>query len=327
MNSPDIHDHSAHDIPVIDLAPLRDRTAPERVAQQLAWAASEVGFIYVRNHGIASKVIRDARNAGLEFFRLPLEQKLEVETNVHHHGYLRPGATKMYDDAKVDLKESYNFGQELDENHRADPRVATNGLLGPNEWPASLPAFRPSMCAYYQAATTCAEDLLRGFAMAAGLPEDAFISKRDLPISRGSLQYYPPRPADAADDHFNLAAHTDFGVLTVLAQDDIGGLEVQAANGEWIAAIPIEGTLVVNVGDLLGRWSNGRYLSTPHRVMNTSGQERLSLVLAYDPNAETVVDSALFCRPGESPNSDPITCGDYLQWRFEKAFSYRQPGS
>ena len=309
------------DIPVIDIGPLLDDSDPQRVAAQLQHAATQVGFIYVSNHGVADEVIDQAHAIGLEFFRQPLEKKLEVATNKHHHGYLRPGATKMYDNAEVDLKESFNFGIELD----AATLVAhqDNSLLGANEWPAFVPEFQPAVYRYFEAATRCAEALLRGFALAGGHPSDVFTRHSDLPVSRGSLQYYPPQPADAAENRFGLAAHTDFGVLTVLAQDRLGGLEIELPNGEWVKALPIEGTLVINVGDLLARWSNGVFRSTPHRVINTSGKERLSLVLAYDPNAETVIDPRLFCAPGETPKYETTTCGEYLLWRFAKAFAYR----
>ena len=121
-----------------------------------------------------------------------------------------------------------------------------------------------------------------------------------------------------------MAPHTDFGVLTVLCQDEIGGLQIQRRDGQWMAMPPISGTLVVNIGDLLHRWSNRRYRSTVHRVINSSGRERLSLVLAWDPNFETLVDPHAFCAAGETPHDEPIACGDYLLWRFRKAFSYRQ---
>ena len=323
MTQPNARTVSSNDIPIIDLGPLRDGTQVLEVGQQLAWAATHVGFIYVNNHGIDEAVITRARSAGLAFFsRHPLDRKLEVSSNLHHHGYLSPGQSKMHDDALADLKESYNFGLELDPD--ALQAAADNSLLGRNEWPSFMPALREGIYPYYEAASRCAESLLRGFALAGGHPADLFIRQSDQPVSRGSLQYYPPRPADAGPDRFSLAAHTDFGVLTLLAQDDNGGLQIQKPDGEWIAAPPIPGTLVINVGDLLGRWSNGHYRSTPHRVINTSGRERLSLVLAYDPNAETVVDAAVFCAPGETPKYEPITCGDYLRWRFGKAFAYRQ---
>ena len=310
------------EIPIIDMGPLLTEGDGLDAAQQLAWAATDLGFIYVRNHGINEELIERARSTGLEFFRQPLERKVEVSSNIHHHGYLRPGATKMYDDARVDLKESYNYGIELTSRQI---EMANTRLLGPNRWPDFMPALQADVYPFFDAATRCAEALLRGFAMAAGHAADVFIRDNELPVSRGSLQYYPPRPDDAADDHFSLAPHTDFGVLTVLAQDAVGGLQIQGLDGDWMAAPPIPGTLVINVGDLLGRWSNGKYRSTPHRVINSSGRERLSLVLAYDPNAETLVDSALFCAQDETPTHEPITCGDYLEWRFAKAFDYRKP--
>lgn len=314
-------------VPVIDIGRLRDGTDATGVGAELARAASEVGFLYVANHGIDAALIERARRTGLAFFRLPEAAKLEAGTNEHHHGYLKPGSTKMYDDARVDLKESFNWGMELDVT--LDKQ---NPLLGPNVWPAALPSLRPAVYPYFESASVCAEHLLRGFALGAGLEPEHCIRHRDRPVSRGSLQYYPPQPTDAgsstesgtSEPQFGVAPHTDFGLLTVLCQDDIGGLELQLVDGEWVAVPPIPGTLVVNVGDLLERWSNGRYRSTPHRVINSSGRERLSLVLAYDPNFETVIDQSAFCTDGESPRDEPITCGDYLMWRFAKAFSYRQ---
>ena len=126
-------------------------------------------------------------------------------------------------------------------------------------------------------------------------------------------------------DQFGVGPHTDFGVLTVLCQDDVGGLQVQDAGGEWVIAPTYDaGTLVVNVGDLLARWTNGFYRSTPHRVVNSSGKERLSLVLAYDPEPETMIDPRTLFGADVETQHEPMTCGDYLVWRFAKSFAYRQ---
>ena len=143
-------------------------------------------------------------------------------------------------------------------------------------------------------------------------------------MSRASFVYYPPQPPTRGADQFGVGPHTDFGVLTVLGQDDVGGLQVQDVNGNWVAAPPLPGTLIVNVGDLLARWTNDAYRSTPHRVVNTSGKERLSLVLAYDPDPQTMIDPRAVFGQSVQTTHDPITCGDYLTWRFEKAFSYRK---
>lgn len=175
---------------------------------------------------------------------------------------------------------------------------------------------------YFDAAHTVAHHLMRGFALGLALDQDFFLQSVAKPMSRAAFVYYPPQDEGHGEAQFGVAPHTDFGVLTVLAQDEVGGLQVQDVHGQWLAAKPIPGTLIVNVGDLLSRWTNGEYRSTPHRVVNSSGRERLSLVLAFDPEPQTVID-AREVFPGQSAKSPPITCGDYLQWRFDKSFAYR----
>ena len=313
---------AVEDLPIIDIAPMRDGSAPHRVARELLRAGSEVGFLYVANHGVDETILAQAHSAGLAFFRLPDAEKQAASTNAHLHGYLGPGSTRMYDGAEVDLKESFNWGIKLTSVELEE--ASENPLIGPNRWPPSLPSLETSVHPFFEAASDCAEDLLRGFAIGAGLDPEHFITARDRPVSRGSLQYYPPQPRDAGDTRYGVSAHTDFGMLTVLCQDSVGGLEVQRPNGQWVAVPPVKDTFVVNVGDLLDRWSNGRFRSTPHRVINLSGQERLSLVLAYDPNFETIVDPEPLRREGDPPARQCTTCGDYLLWRFGKAFSYRQ---
>jgi len=168
------------------------------------------------------------------------------------------------------------------------------------------------------------EDLMRGFARGLGLAPDFFLKTSGRPLSRASFVYYPAQPEAMGSEQFGVGPHTDFGVLTVLCQDDVGGLQVEDVNGEWLHAPPVAGSLIVNVADLLARWTAGAYKSTPHRVVNTSGRERLSLVLAYDPDPETVIDPRdVFGRAVEGAEA-PITCGDYLIWRFAKAFAYRK---
>ena len=180
------------EVPVIDIGPLRDGADPGGVGAALARAATEVGFLYIRNHGVDGALVEQARRAALDFFRLPEETKREAGTNQFHHGYLKPGSTQMDDDARLDIKESFNWG--IESGAEAAP---TNPLLGPNVWPAAMPQFKTSVYPYFEAASACAEDLLRGFALGAGLDAGHFIGHRDRPVSRGSLQYYPPPPADA----------------------------------------------------------------------------------------------------------------------------------
>jgi len=307
-------------IPVVDLSDLRSGKNPDSVAAALHAASKNLGFIYVSGHGIPEATINAARDVAYQFFRSPDEDKSQVQVSAQHRGWLKPGGAKMGDDAKADLKESFIWGHQ-DETGQT---LSDHSLRGPNQWPTFLPHMEAAAMDYFSSAHEVAFHLMRGFAKGLDLPDDYFLKTCTHPLSRASFVYYPPQAKSAGEKQFGVAPHTDFGVLTVLCQDDTGGLQVQDSQGDWIQAPPIDGTLVVNVGDLLCRWTGGAYKSTPHRVVNSSGRERLSLVLAFDPDPHTVIDANQI--PGLSSAEASITCGDYLQWRFAKAFSYRSKG-
>jgi len=310
---------STDSIPVVDISPLTDGSNPLMVAKQLHAASQNLGFIYIRGHGIPSALINRARAQALEFFRSGKQQKNAVLVSAKHRGWLKPGASKMQDGVAADLKESFIWGIEDDQGNTPNDHP----LRGPNQWPIGIPGLRPTAVDYFHSANTVAMHLMRGFALGLELHEEFFLRSCSLPLSRASFVYYPAQSAALGEQQFGVAPHTDFGVLTVLCQDDKGGLQVQDVNGEWIHAPPIEDTLVVNVGDLLSRWTAGAYKSTPHRVINSSGRERLSLVLAFDPDPHTLIDARAVFGENHQSSDEPITCGDYLNWRFAKAFSYR----
>ena len=320
MNYATAKDMETGYIPVIDIGPLRDGSDAQRVAEAIHRASREVGFIYISNHGIPEALIEETRGAALDFFRLPEARKLQVEVTSKHRGFLKVGGAMMQDDAMPDLKESFIWGYEGPEGQALDDHP----LRGPNRWPASQPGLRAAARSYFDAAQDVARHLMRAAALGLNLPEEFFLRGHQRPLSRASMIYYPPQPPEMGAEQFGVGPHTDFGVLTVLCQDAVGGLQVQDLSRDWVAAPPIEGTLVVNVGDLLARWTNDQYRSTPHRVVNTSGRERISLVQAYDPDYPTVIDPREVCGKKAKIDYDPITCGDYLIWRFEKAFGYRK---
>lgn len=307
-------------IPVIDITPLRDGSDPESVAAALHQASQGLGFIYITGHGIPEEKITAARSAAYQFFHGTEEEKQSVLVSSSHRGWLRPGGAKMQDDAKADLKESFIWGWQDSDGAATDDHP----LRGDNQWPDNVPALQSAAMAYFEAAHEVAYHLMRGFALGLSLPSDFFVRTTDRPLSRASFVYYPAQPEDMGADQFGVGPHTDFGVLTVLCQDDVGGLQVETIEGDWVQAPPIPGSLIVNVADLLSRWTAGAYKSTPHRVVNSSGRERLSLVLAYDPNPGTMIDARDVFGPEVEGAEDPITCGDYLLWRFGKAFSYRK---
>ena len=311
----------ASEIPIIDIGPLRSGQDIEGVGRQLLEASQSVGFFYVSNHGVPEAVIDTARAAARRFFACPVERKNEVCVNVSHRGFLAVGQAKMYDNARVDLKESFVWGLELDPDH---PLFGSNPFLVANQWPACDPQLKDEVYPYLEHCNDCGKDLFKAFAVALGLPPDSFVQHFDAPISRASVVYYPPQPSDMGATQFGVAPHTDFGCLTILCQDDVGGLQVETSQGGWVTAHPIEGALVVNIGDLLQRWSNDKLRSTPHRVVNTSNRERYSLVAAVDPNFETMIDPAIVCADPSQAHYPPISCGDALQQRFDRAFQYRQ---
>ena len=307
-------------IPVIDIASLRDGSDPQAIAGALHAASQGLGFIYVRGHGIPDDVIERARTTAFNFFRSADSDKKTVSVSSRHRGWLGRGGAKMRDDAKPDLKESFIWGYQ-DENGSTPEDHA---LRGTNQWPLFLPAMQDDAMAYFHHAHSVAHHLMRGFALGLGLGENFFLRTASRPLSRASFVYYPAQPPELGEEQFGVGPHTDFGVLTVLCQDSVGGLQVQDINGDWIEAPPIEGSLVVNVADLLARWTDGAYKSTPHRVVNSSGQERLSLVLAFDPDPETMIVARDVFGSDYAAKEEPISCGDYLNWRFEKAFAYRK---
>ncbi len=307
-------------VPIVDIGPLRDGSDPSSVAAALHLASTEVGFIYVTNHGVADSALSAARDIALAFFRLDVAEKKAVRVTNKHRGWLATGGAKMQDDAQPDLKESYIWGYQ--DANGLTPE--DHSLRGANLWPDAMPTLENAAMGWFDAAHDVARDLMRAFAIGMDKPADFFLKNTDAPMSRASFVYYPPQPADLGAGQFGVGPHTDFGVLTVLAQDHVGGLQVQDTAGDWVAAPPVPGALVVNVGDLLARWTNDAYRSTPHRVVNSSGKERLSLVLAYDPGPGTLIDPRAVHGADVATDYEPITCGDYLEWRFAKAFAYRK---
>jgi isopenicillin N synthase-like dioxygenase len=305
-------------VPVIDIGPLRDGSGTLRVAQALHQASRDSGFIYISNHGIDLAMLESTYRQALTFFQQSDEVKRALGISDKHRGFLQMGKARMEANTLPDYKESFIWGIE-DASGRTPE---DHPLRGANRWPSDMPELRPAAMAFFAASDQLARVLLHGFALGLGLERDFFLRSCTLPMSRAAFVYYPPQEIRPGVDQYGVAPHTDFGVMTVLRQDDVGGLQVQDARGHWVDAPPIPGTLVVNVGDLLSRWTNGAYRSTPHRVINASGRERLSLVLAFDPDPETLVD-AREVFPTQEPLEPPIRCGDYLNWRFGKSFDYR----
>ncbi len=212
-----------------------------------------------------------------------------------------------------DLKEGYVFGLDRGAEH---PLVKSGELhFGSNPWPTIPASFQETSKAYFSSVFALGMHLMRLMALALELPEAYFDSKFSDSNSVVRLLHYPPHPKHAEFNQLGAGAHTDWGILTVLAQDNAGGLEVQLKTGDWIRAMPVEGAFVVNIGDLLARWTNDQYKSTTHRVLNTvSGGHRYSVPMFLDPNIDTLVECLPSCLlAGETMRYRPCAAGEHFK--------------
>lgn len=312
-------------LPLIDMTGVRqgDPESIQRVGAAIRQACSETGFFYITHHGVPQAVIDRAMAAARTFFAYPTEVKRQVAVNKRHRGWHALGGALMYEATRPDHKEFFSIGLELPED---DPNVlAGEALRGPNQWPAFMPELREALDDYYAEIARAGADLLKAVAAGLGIDEAFFSAKYDKRLQRTQMVYYPPHPPMAEADQFGVAPHTDYGCITLLYQDDSGGLQVrELASNTWIDATPIHGSLVVNVGDLLARWSNDRFRSTLHRVINKSGHERYSIATFYDPTYSAVVDP---CDLGVDPATSlypPVAAGDYILKRIDDSMAYRK---
>ena len=306
---------SFSEIPVLDLTSLTAGQDTSQLAEDFAKAYRETGFGYVINHGVDPALIAEMFEQSKRFHALPLPAKQAIALNKAHRGYI---AINTSTDVTTDLAEVTKPNQSasfmmMREDAVADPDVY---LSGPNQWP-ELDGFRDTCTAYVAAMTGLGQRLMRLALQALGTSDTNIMSAFDNPTLWLRLLHYPPQPPLSPDDLYGSAPHKDFGCLTLLAQDDAGGLQVQTPTGDWVEAPPMTDAFVVNVGDMLHRMSNGRLLSTPHRVINTSGRERYSVPFFFDPHVHTTVAPL----PGTgAPNFDPLNFGDFLRSELEAGY-------
>ena len=313
------------DIPIIDLAPFRERRVGAKAATAGAVRQSleSIGFFGVANHGLNDAAIENAIAAARDYFALPLEEKLALKISAAHRGYMPMGDQHRVEAKRPNLSESFLVGQDLAQD---DPEVLMHKPLhGPNQWPARPAQLRPALERYYGEAMRLGYQLLELFEAALDLPEGRFRGCFNRPMAFIRALHYPPAPEPRPEDLYGAAPHSDFGFLTVVTQDDAGGLQAQRRDGVWIDAPRMAGTAVVNVGDMLMRWTNDRFVSTQHRVINPRGRDRYSLAYFFDPEFDTVVECLPTCQgPGNPPRYPRTTWGEYLTERFDANHAYRK---
>ena len=306
-------------IPVIDVSPVLDGGDPSSSIAAFRDAYGQLGFGYITGHGIDRALIDAVFAQSRAFHALPLDAKMALAAGTDHRGYIPMAAST---DRTSTLAEVTKPNQSASFMIMEDSPVGADWYLaGANRWP-ELEGFRATVDAYRAKLSDLARYLLKIALWAADIDDHSSLAAFDRPTTWLRLLHYPPRANSAPDDLFGSAPHTDFGALTLLAQDPVGGLEVMAPDGTWLDAPYCADAFVVNVGDMLHRMTNGRLRSTPHRVINRSGRERYSCPFFFDPHVDTTIAPL----PGTgAPTFPPIRFDTFLRGELEASYDAHRP--
>ena len=314
------------EIPIIDFGPMNgdDEAAKASVGESVRKACTEIGFFYAVNHGMPQKIIDDTFAAAHRFFDLPLEQKnaISVEHSDAVRGYTALLAENTNPENNGDLHEGFDIALDLPED---DPDVIA-GVFGyaPNQWPDGLDGFREALTTYHSAARDFGTHIFEAFALALELPQDFFAHAITKPMAHMRVLHYPDQDAAEGDRQIGIGAHSDYECFTILCTDDVPALQVLNSAGKWIQAPPIPGAFIVNVGDLMARWTNDYFQSTVHRAINSSGKRRYSIPFFFGVDSKELIEVLPSCQSADNPPKyKPITAGDYIRSRFDDTYAYR----
>ncbi|WP_157015594.1 isopenicillin N synthase family dioxygenase [Mesorhizobium xinjiangense] len=309
-------------IPVIDLKPLFEGGADGRrqVAEEIGKACRGIGFFYLAGHGIPASMRENVFAMAKTFFESPeaVKKTALYSAASGNRGYI-PMKGEALDPTKApDLKEAFNIGLDLAPD---DPEILSGQKFRSlNLWP-DVPDFKETMLGYFDAVWHLGRTLHTAFANELGIVTDFFDDKLDRPLATLRLLHYPARPAQLDEGQLGAGEHTDYGCVTLLATDEVGGLEIRTRDGRWLSAPFIPDTFVCNIGDCLMRWTNDTYVSTPHRVVSPAGRERYSIAFFLDPNPDAVVECLPGCATEDNPAKyPPIRGDDYLMSRLNPTY-------
>ena len=308
-------------VPVIDFGPCFAGVpgALEATAAELRETLETIGFFVMVNHGVAPALIEQAFGEARRFHDQPMDDKLAMRMNEHNNGYMTMGryavwTSEVNRNDKPDLNEAFFCRRELPADHPL--RRSGRRFVGPNLWPPDLPGFREHVLAYTDAMDALSRRALRVCAVALELAPEAFDAAFAESQFTFRLTHYPPVTAEP--NQFGIAPHTDANFLTFLAQTDVPGLQVRTPAGEWRDVPYVAGSYAVNTGDMMVRWTNGRFKSTPHRALPPVGRHRYAIPFFLGPHMDTVIECLPTCQgPGNPPRFPPIAYGEYLTWWYD----------
>jgi isopenicillin N synthase-like dioxygenase len=325
-------------IPVIDLSGYATATPAGKraLARRIDEACRTVGFLTVAGHGVPEPLIERTARAARAFFDLPVDTKLRYRSpdpSIYRGYFALESNAVAYSldatDSPPDLFERFSTGRvALD---RTDPYFSATPtarkIFAENIWPAEIADFEPALTAYYQAMERLALSLMRLFALALGLDEHWFDTRIDKHMTSFVIQNYPDQARPPRPGQLRAGPHSDYGSLTILKTEDRpGGLEIRTADGSWRPVAAQPGCFVVNIGDLMAQWTNDRWVSTMHRVVNPPrdlaiGSRRQSLIFFHQPNYDAPVECLPSCLAGGTAKYPPTTSGEHLIAKLTKQLS------
>jgi isopenicillin N synthase-like dioxygenase len=295
-----------HGISLVDLTDWRANN-DEKIAHELVDSFQRTGFAYVTGHGVPAETVRSAFSAGWEFFGQDEKERevIHYRNANNYHGFVPRGVTE----GTGAMHEIFDCGMEGPNTYRGPGDVLRST---PNQWPPRLPGFRPAIQAYQRAAKGLADEVLSAISVGLGLDKDFFASRCAEPHAQTRLLHYFQAP-DTEEDTFTVGTHCDYEVVTVLAHEKVGGLQVQDPDEQWIDVPPVEGASVLNAGDMMTRWTNGLLPATPHRVVSPRHRERLAIAFFYATSYDVVVEPVLPpAHPENGVTYEPISTGQFV---------------
>lgn len=314
-------------IPLLDLGEYLagSDAAAQEIAATLRYTQENVGFYVVVNHGVPRDVIDHGYAELARFFALPQEEKLRIRINDKTVGYIPPRSTMyvsatVHKNTKKDLNETITLARERLAN---DPAILSGvRFVGPNQWPPGRPEFRKAMIAYQNAIAKLGYAMLPLYARALGLPPSYFAPYFTEPMWWTRNSHYAA--IEPEHNQFGIAPHCDHSFITLLPISDVSGLEVMWPDGEWVPVDPVPNGIVINTGEFLARWTNGRFLATPHRVTMPK-RDRYSMAMFFNPNHDTLAVPLATCVSAERPAAyEPASMLEYMSWYMDT--NYRREG-
>ncbi|GAA5235542.1 2-oxoglutarate and iron-dependent oxygenase domain-containing protein [Verticiella sediminum] len=318
-------------VPVVDMSGYASPGGRAAIARQVARAAQDIGFFTITGHGVPAALIEDMRAVSKAFFGLPAAQKATAHRRHpdHNRGFFPYGEVALAKSTghatPPDRKEVFSMGLQRppEDVDPSNPDAAIH--FAPNYWPEGFPRMQEVWARYFDELLALADRLMRVFALALDLPEDFFVKRIDhSPSSLAAVDYFETSHA-AQEQQLRAGAHTDYGTLTILlSENKPGGLQVRTRAGEWIDVLTVPDAFVINIGDLMQRWTNDKWLSNLHRVANppadaSGNSRRLSIVFFHNANFDALIECIPSCLDDGTAKYPPILAGEHRLEKFRRA--------